>query len=525
MPQAAKAPAAARSWDPESFRLRTLVKRLMDMGEVRVHEQPVALSALAPIIENSTEAHLFRQAGPEKHELVSSVTGTRKRLAAAFDVFDDDDRKRDHRMREELSKRHGNPQKAFEVPSNEAPVHEVVETGAQIDLTRLPFYVHHEYDGAPYISSGIDFTRDPLTGRNNVGARRLMLRGRDKAGINLTAPSDLRNIYLGCVARGEKLPCSFVVGSHPLYIMAAGSRGSGDELDTMATFRGAPLATVKCLTNDLRVPADAEMVLEGYLDERGYIDHEGPYGEYMGFYGPMHGDPVFHVTAITRRKDILHHTYKHGYGLHLGECDGGPMGMLQTETRAWNLLRGAGLEPTDVFAIGAAGVSHHLRVAIRKRGNGDPRAAIAVLFGNIMTLKHVWVTDEDVNIRSSEQMEWAMSTRFQADKDLVVLTGMREMPMDPSTDGKGIGAKAGFDCTFAHPRSQAVTLRVPVSANIGGPARFKTVKEALASGPLHFAGLMSVLGSDDGRELVLEIEKLRDSGLVDRKPDGEYYLK
>jgi hypothetical protein len=72
--------AAARTWDPESFRLRTLVKRLMDMGEVKVHEQPIALSSLGPLIEHSTEAHLFRQVGPEKHELVSSVTGTRKRL-------------------------------------------------------------------------------------------------------------------------------------------------------------------------------------------------------------------------------------------------------------------------------------------------------------------------------------------------------------------------------------------------------------------------------------------------------------
>ena len=304
---------AKRSWDADRFRLRTLVNRLIEMGEVQVHEGPVSLSSLGPIIENSTCAHLFRQAGPDRHELVASVSGSRRRLAAALGVFEEDVKKRDHLMRAELARRHGNPQKAFEVPSSEAPVHEVVETGAQIDLTKLPFYVHHEYDGAPYISSGIDFTRDPLTGRNNVGARRLMLRGRDKAGINLTAPSDLRQIYLGCVARGEKLPCSFVVGSHPLYIMAAGSRGSGDELDTMATFRGEGLPVVKCLTNDLRVPADAEMVLEGYLDERGYIDHEGPYGEYMGFYGPMHGDPVFHVTAITRRKDILHHTYKHGY--------------------------------------------------------------------------------------------------------------------------------------------------------------------------------------------------------------------
>ncbi len=516
MPQAAV--KSRLSWDPDKFRLRSLVKRLIDMGEVQVHEQPIALSELSPIIESTTCAHLFRQAGPEKYEVVAAVSATRKRLAACFGVTED-------KAREELARRMSNPQKAFEVPSDEAPVHEVVETGDKIDLARLPFHLQHEYDGAPYISSGIDFTRDPLTGRNNVGARRLMLRGKDKCGINLTAPSDLRQIYLGCVERGERLPCSFAVGSHPLYIMAAGSRSAGNEVDAMATFRGEPLPVVKCLTNDLMVPADVEMVLEGYLDERGYVDNEGPYGEYMGFYGPMHGDPVFHCTAITRRRDVLHHSYKHGYGRHLGELDGAPMSMLQTETRAWALLKGAGLDPVDVYAVGASGVSHHIRVSIRKRGNGDPRAAIAVLLGNIMTAKHVWITDEDINIRSSDEMEWAMSTRFQADKDIVVLSGMREMPMDPSTTGKGIGSKAGFDCTFPFPRSKAVTMRVPEAAKVGGPAKFKSVREALATGPMHFALLMSALGSKDGREIVLEVEKLRDAGLLERKPDGEYYLK
>jgi 2,5-furandicarboxylate decarboxylase 1 len=507
------------SWDPAKFRLRTLVDKLIEMGEVQVHDKPIALSELSPIIESTTCAHLFRQAGPEKHEVVAAVSATRKRLAAAFGVPED-------KAREELARRLSNPQKAFEVPSDEAPVHEVVETGDKVDFYKLPFHVQHEYDGAPYISSGIDFARDPVTGRNNVGARRLMLRGKDKCGINLTAPSDLRQIYLGCVERKERLPISFVVGSHPLYIMAAGSRGNpGDEVNTVATFRGEPLPVVKCLTNDLMVPADAEMVLEGYLDERGYIDNEGPYGEYMGFYGPMHGDPVFHCTAITRRRDMLHHSYKHGYGRHLGELDGAPMGMLQTEARVWQLLKGAGLDPVDVFAVGASGVSHHIRVSMKKRGDGDPRAAIAVILGNIMTAKHVWITDDDINVRSSDEMEWAMSTRFQADKDLVVMSNMREMPMDPSTSMRGVGSKAGFDCTFPFPRSKAVTFRVPVAAKIGGAAKAKSVKEALAAGPLHFAGLMSAMGSNDGREIVVEIEKLRDAGLLDRKPDGEYYLK
>jgi 2,5-furandicarboxylate decarboxylase 1 len=508
------------AWNPDKFRLRRLVERLVDMGEVDIHDEPVALSEMSPMIEATEKALLFRKAGPEQQEIVGAVSATPRRLAAAFGVNED-------KMRDEYLRRVANPQKTFEVPSNESPVHEVVLTGDQIDLTKLPFHVQHEYDGAPYISSGIDFTLDPTTKRSNVGCRRLMLRGKDKCGFNLTAPSDLKQIYLGCVARGEKLQASFTIGAHPLDTMAAANRGmpGQDEINTLATFRGEPLPVVKCLTNDLYVPADAEIVLEGYVDERGYIDNEGPYGEYMGYYGPMHGDPVFHVTAITRRRDVLHQTVKHGVGRRLGWCDGAPMGALQAEARAWQALKHAGIDVVDTYVPPGPGVGSHLRVSIRKCSDAEPRDAIAVLLGGSRTTKHVFIMDDDVNIRSSEEMEWVMASRFQADQDIVVLSGMRFMPMDPSTDYKGISAKAGFDLTWTFPRPKAVTARVPEAPKIGGPARFQTVRQALESAPMHFARLMSVLGSRDGREIVLEVEKLRDEGVLDRNSDGEYYIK
>jgi UbiD family decarboxylase len=506
------------SWDSDKFRLRRLVERLTDMGEVEVHDEPVALAALSPIIEGTTRAVLFRQVGPERTELAAAVAASRSRLAAAFGVAE-------AKLREEYLRRMANPQKTFEVPSSDAPVHEVVQTGGEIDLTKLPFHVQHEYDGAPYISSGIDFTTDPVSKRSNVGCRRLMLRGKDKAGFNLTAPSDLREIYLGCVARGEKLQASFTIGAHPLDTMAASSRGTGQEIERLGTFRGEPLPVVKCLTNDLYVPADAEIVLEGYVDERGYVENEGPYGEYMGFYGPMHGDPIFHVTAITRRRDVLYQSIKHGVGRKLGDCDGAPMSQLQSEAHAWQLLKQAGLDPVDVFVPAGPGASGHLRVALRKHHDGDARAAISVLLGTMRVVKHVFVTDEDVDITSSAQMEWAMSSRFQADRDIIVLSNMRVMPMDPSAPARGIGAKAGFDLTFPYPRSKAVTSRVPEAPRIGGPARFQTVRQALETEPMHFARLMSVLGSRDGREIVLEIERLRGEGILERNDDGEYTIK
>src|SRR5216683_3102181 len=180
----------------------------------------------------------------------------------------------------------------------EAPVHEVVLRGDDIDLVKLPFHLQHELDGAPYISSGIDYTVDPANGRRNVGCRRLMFRDRRTMRANLSQPSDLKKCYIACVERGETLPTSFAIGSHPLDYLAAG----------------------------LRLPDD-EMIIEGYFDELGYREQEGPYGEFYGFYGPEHMDPVFHVTAICMRKDMLHQTVFHSGG-HLGWTESGNLGGL-----------------------------------------------------------------------------------------------------------------------------------------------------------------------------------------------------
>jgi 3-polyprenyl-4-hydroxybenzoate decarboxylase len=245
----------------------------------------------------------------------------------------------------------------------------------------------------------------------------------------------------------------------------------------------------------------------------------------MGYYGPMHLDPVFHVTAITRRCDVLFQTYKHGIGKRLGECDGASTICLQSELRALSLLRRAKLDPIDAHVARAAGLGCNLRVALRKHSAEDARLAIKTLLTEMPTVKHVFITDEDIDVRSIDEFEWALATRFQAARDIVVMDDMHMLPMDPSPEVPGRGSKAGFDLTFPYPRSNSITARVAGPARIGGPARYQTVEEALRSGPAHFAKLVSAVGSNDGREIVLEIEKLRDRGLLDRNADGEYFLK
>lgn len=506
----------ANSVDTETFRLRNFVERLIAEDEVEIHDHAMPLIDLGAHLDGNEKAVLFRQAGPERAEVVGNVLGSRERIAHAFDAPP-------RELAAEVMKRLDTPQPVIEIPSSEAPVHQIIQTGDEADLTSLPSHVQHGFDGGPYISSGIDFTVDAKTGWTNVGSRRLMLRGRKEAGIDLVAPSDLRAYYLDQSARGECVPIALALGSHPADFIAASLRVPGDEIKLLGTLRGAPLAVVKCVTNDIRVPADAEIVIEGYLDARGHVEGEGPYGEFFGYYGVMKQNPVFHLTAITRRNDALFQTVTIG-GRHLANTETAQIGVLRTEATVWQALQTAIREPLAVYASAASNGSNNVRVAIRQRVPGEARNAIAAVFGSLVNVKHVFIVDEDIDISSDAQMDWALGTRFQADRDLVIGSGYRVMPLDPSLDGSPTGSKAGFDLTLPFSRKDVLALTVPEPPKFNGAARYQTTREALESGPMAFAQIMEAIGSDDGRDVACDLDELRKAGMLTRLRQGEYSL-
>ena len=507
---------SARNVDLDKFRLRSFVEKLIAIGEMEVHEEAVSLADLSAAIESSPKAKYFKRVGAEQYEMVAAVSGSRRRLATAFGT---DERNVIH----EYMRRMNDPQPVLEVPSAEAPVHQVVLEGDAIDLSKLPFHLQHEFDGAPYISSGIDYSVDPATGRTNVGCRRLMFRDRHTMRANLSQPSDLKNCYIGCVERGQTLPVSFAIGSHPLDYLAATCKMPVDELGLVATLRGEPVPMVRGRTNGVLAPADAEMIIEGYFDELGYREQEGPYGEFYGFYGPVHMDPVFHVTAITMRKDMLHQTVFHSGG-HLSWTDSGNLGGLNAELQIWKVLRAAGIEPAAVLGVAGTNGRQHVRVALRRGRRGEARHAISALHA-IPRVKHVFIVDDDVDVFSDEQMEWAMSTRFRAGTDIVMATGYPGFYMDPTRNANGLVDKVGFDLTAPYGIPDTVETRRPHAPRFNGQRRCETAREALASGPMFFSQIMEALGSKDGREVALELHAMHEQGLLRRLSDGEWALK
>ncbi len=512
-PQAGRAQAV----DFDRFRLRRFIDDLVGTGELETHDAPIDLADIADKLEGNRKALLCRAAGPEKQELVGSVMGSRTRLARAFGKTPDT-------LLAEIQRRLKTKPEIVEVSRGEAPCQQVVLTGGDADLTKLPVHLQHGADGAPYISSSIDYVIDPKTGFTNVGLRRMMLRGPQEAGIDLVAPSDLRAIYEATAGQGKRLPVSFVVGAHPIDHVAGVMRLPIDELGIVASLRDAPLPVAKCVTNDIRVPADAEYVLEGYLDERGHVEPEGPYGEFLGYYGAVKRNPVFHLTAITRRKDALFQTSTIG-GRTMGRTDTAQLSALRTEVMIWRTLESAVREPVNVYATTSSGGAFNVRVALRQRVPGEARNAIAACLGALANCKNVFVVDPDVDIFSDEQMDWAMATRFQPDRDLIVMSGMRTLPLDPSLPpGSRVGSKAGYDLTWPFGQGDRLETRVPAAPTFKGN-RFASVEAAIADGPKFFEELMTAVGSRDGREIVREIAALRERGGVERDGEGRYLFR
>jgi 3-polyprenyl-4-hydroxybenzoate decarboxylase len=155
---------------------------------------------------------------------------------------------------------------------------------------------------------------------------------------------------------------------------------------------------------------------------------------------------------------------------------------------------------------------------------GQARNVISLIMARVHGAKHVTVTDADIDIRDADDMEWAMASRFQADRDMMLFTGMMGMPMDPSLEEGPTGAKAGFDMTMPMFRRGQLIATVAEAPVIDGPARHQTVAQALEKGPMYFTEIMGALGSRDGREIALELDELRSQGKLMRNGKGQYEL-
>lgn len=336
------------------------------------------------------------------------------------------------------------------------PVQEVVRTGAEVDLRALPQIVHHEGDAGPYFTAAISFARDPTAETWNCAYNRLMVKGRDETAIHLTVGKHLWEFHRTAEARGEPLPVALAIGVHPAIALGALAIGSIDEDERaiMGALLGEPLELVRCRTIDALAPAHAEMVLECEILP-GRRTAEGPFGEFTGYSLGERQREVVRVRAITHRRDALFHDIAVAHLDHL---------LLSTIPMEANLYRAVRAMVPTVRAVRVPG-PFTCFVAIEQRAPGQAKNAILAVLGADLYMKRVVVVDHDVDVFDDRQVTWAIATRCQPDRDLVVVGSARGSDLDPSTREDGHTAKWGVDAT-AKPSLAAYTPRHRVPPDV-----------------------------------------------------------
>jgi UbiD family decarboxylase len=383
---------------------------------------------------------LFENVKGTAFPVLTNLHASRSRLAAAINAAPD-------RMLETYLRAMERPVAPRVVATG--PVKEVVRRGADVDLGILPRIVHHEGDAGPYVTAAISFAREPGGQTWNCAYNRLMLQGRDRTSIHLTLGKHLWEFYKIAEARGEPLPVAFAIGVHPAIALGALAIGSIDEDERaiMGALLGEPLELVRCETSDVLVPAHAELVLEGEILPAARVA-EGPFGEFTGYSLGERQREIVRYTAITHRRDAMFQDITVAHLDHM---------LLSTIPMEANLYRAVRAMVPSVKAVRVPG-PFTCYVSIEQRLPGQAKNAIMAVLGADLYMKRVVVVDHDVDVFDDRQVNWALATRCQPDRDVTIVTHARGSDLDPSTREDGYTAKWGVDAT-AKPSLAAFTPR------------------------------------------------------------------
>jgi UbiD family decarboxylase len=336
------------------------------------------------------------------------------------------------------------------------PVQEVVLEGDRVNLYDLPQIVHHQSDAGAYITAAISFARDPTKDIWNCAYNRLQIKSGNTTSIHLTTGKHLWEYQRLAEAKNEPLRLALVIGVHPAIALGALAIGSIDEDERaiMGGLLGEPLELVKCRTSDVLVPAHAEMVLECEILP-GQRTPEGPFGEFTGYSLGERQREIVLVNAVTHRRDAIFQDITVAHLDHM---------LLSTIPMEANLYRAVRAMVPSVKAVRVPG-PFTCFVSIEQRISGQAKNAILAAFGTDLYMKRVVVVDEGVDVFDDRQVNWAIATRCQPDRDITIITNARGSDLDPSARDDGYTAKWGVDAT-AKPSLAAYTPRHRVPAEV-----------------------------------------------------------
>ncbi len=416
--------------------LRGFLNQLKDEGELLNLKTPLSprfeISAiLSQFGKGEAPAILFKKVKGYTIPVAGNLLGTKRRLSMALGIgqenfFENALKKFERRIPPVLLK--------------DRWAKETILSKGKVDLIKvLPILTHYSKDSGPYITSGLTSAKDPGDGSIGRGLHRMEVRGRRELGISLLNPP-LSEIYSHYKKENRRMEVATVVGVDPAILVASVSkipRGE-DKLSLAGGLRGEPIKMVMAQTVDVEIPAHSEMVIEGFIDPRGE-EKDGTLGESSGYYMSFSKSPTIHVTSITLRKGAIYQA------------------ILPWSLEVDNLLyliHGIDFVPKIKKEFPSLKQIHlipgtfgsHVVMSIDSIDKEENRKVLtsALSFTNV---KKAILVDEDVNPEDFLEVEWALATRFQGDRDLIVVQDVRGQPIDPSSKEGFLTAKIGLDAT------------------------------------------------------------------------------
>ena len=436
--------------------LRAFIKQLEQAGELRRVSAPVSprleITEIADrVMKSGGPALLFENVEGSTMPLLINAFGSRRRMSMSLGVNDLDECAQRIRKLVTMAppsdlagklRALGDLKDIASIGPrsvSSGPCQEVIVP--EPSLKQLPVLTCWPDDGGPYITLGLVFTRDPRSGRRNVGLYRVQVYDDREAAMHWQLHKGGAEHYREA---GNRLEVAVVIGADPatVYSASAPLPPTIDELLFAGFLRRSPVETVKCRTVDIEVPAQAEIVLEGYVDPDD-LRIEGPFGDHTGYYSLADNYPVFHLTMMTHRRNPIYHTTIVGRppmeDYYMGKA---------TERLFLPLMQLVAPEIVDVN-MPAEGVFHNLvLVSIKKRFPGHAQKVMYALWGmgQMMFARNIIVVDEDVDVQDLSEVAWRVTANVDARRDLVIVDGPVDV-LDHASPRPLIGGKLGIDAT------------------------------------------------------------------------------
>lgn len=380
---------------------------------------------------------IFHRVGNSGIPVVTNVLSSREKLAFALQV---EEKELASKYAERMTK------SIPPVVLDDPPFKENTICESELDLRKqLPILTHYSSDAGPYITGGLVAARDPDTGVDTCGYHRMQLKGANKLGISFHSRKRMWDYFRRAEEKGRNLEAAVFIGSHPavsLGSLAIVSHNQG-KYEKIGALLGGPLPLAACDTSDIQVPYWSEIVIEGEI-LAGEREKEGPFAEFTDYNCERSTENVFIAKKIHYRTNPIYQSVTPGMS-----ADHNIIMSVQREGDTLKALNERMPQVKGVRVPFSGCGFFHCYISLEKTAEGQPLQAIIAAFSIDHNFKLVVVVDDDIDLSDEDRVLWSLSTRVQADRDVVILPQKIGMGcvLDPSTDDLNRSSKMGIDAT------------------------------------------------------------------------------